>query len=121
LRDAQADGANASTGNAPDDDRRSALVLQPAAPPSLRTHMRRGARAEKIVIVKPPRLGPDRVADAAPRPHEMVDLDPARAINRRGGVRALAGQIAQYAADSVLGAGADLTAARNQERFSPHR
>jgi hypothetical protein len=70
-----------------------------------------------MLIVKPPRLGPDRVADAAPRPHEMVDLDPARAINRRGEVRALAGQFAQYAADGVPRARSHVPAARTKERF----
>ena len=38
--------------------------------------MRRIARADQMAIVKPPRLGLDRVADAAPRPHEMVDVAP---------------------------------------------
>ena len=46
--------------------------------------MCRVARADQMAIVKPSRLGLDRVADAALRLHEVVDLGPAGAINRRG-------------------------------------
>jgi hypothetical protein len=41
------------------------------------TRICRGARADQMAIVKPPLLGRDRVADAAPRLHEVVDLGPA--------------------------------------------
>ena len=38
--------------------------------------MCRVARADQMAIVKPSRLGLDRVADAALRLHEVVDLPP---------------------------------------------
>ena len=58
----------------------------------------------------------EHAADAALRQHEMVD--PAPPSRQPPGERsALAGQFAQYAADTVLGASARLTAARTKERF----
>ena len=54
--------------------RAGARVRRSARP--FRTGMRRVARADHMAIVKPPLLGPDRVADAAPRLHEMVDVAP---------------------------------------------
>ena len=74
------------------------------------------ARADHMAIVKPPRLGLDHVADAAPRPHGW-SISPHRAVNRRGECSALAGQFAQYAANGVPGARTHLTAARTKERF----
>ena len=56
----------------------------------------------KMVIVKPPLLGPDRVADAALSPHEVGDVAPP-ATNHRGDVPALADQFPQHTADGVLG------------------
>ena len=38
--------------------------------------MGRVARADQMVIVKPPLLGPDRVADAALSPREVGDVAP---------------------------------------------
>ena len=69
----------------------------PPLRPTLRTGMRRIARADQTAIVKPSRLGLDHVADAAPRLHEMVDLAPPghQPPSERS---ALAGQFAQYAA-----------------------
>ena len=79
--------------------------------------MCRVARADPMAIVEPPLPGLDRVADAAPRPHE-VSMSPHRATNHRGEYSALAGQFPQQAADGVPGAPAHLTEARTKERFS---
>ena len=56
--------------------------------------MCRVARANPMTLVEPPRLGLDRVADPAPRPHEVVDVAPARPPTARGERSALAGQFA---------------------------
>ena len=79
------------------------------------------ARADQMAIVKPPLLGPDRVADAAPRLHEVVGLGPAGPSTAETNVPARAGELAQYAADGVPRARSHVTAARTKERFSPHR
>jgi pyridine nucleotide-disulfide oxidoreductase len=84
-------------GNARDDDRRSVLVLQPAAPPDPQD---RHARGDQMAIVKPPLLGPGRVTDAAPActrwsisappghqpPRRMSERAPASSLSTQGTV-----------------------------------
>ena len=71
-----------------------------------------------MAIVKPSRLGLDHVADAAPRLHEVVDVAPPGHQPPRRTFQRSPASSPQDAADGVLGARADLTAARTKERFS---
>ncbi len=83
--------------------------------------MGRGARADPMAIVEPPRLGLDRVADAAPRPHEVVDVAPPGRQPPEANVPRSSASSPQYAANGVPVARSQVTAARTKERFSPHR
>ena len=89
----------------------------PPLRPTLRTGMCRVARADPMAIVEPPLPGLDRVADAAPRPHEVVDVAPPGHQPPRRMFQRSPASSPQYAADGVPGARAHLTAARTKERF----
>jgi hypothetical protein len=70
-------------------------------------------RADQMVIVKPPLLGPDRVADAALSPHEVVDDAPQGHHHRDERSERSPASSPQYAANARV----RLTAARTMERF----
>ena len=55
--------------------------------------MCRVARADPMAIVEPPLPGLDRVADAAPRLHEVVDVAPAGPSTAAANVPARAGEL----------------------------
>ena len=90
----------------------------PPLRPTLRTGMCRVARADPMAIVEPPLLGLDRVADPAPRPHEVVDVAPPGHQPPRRIFQRSPASSPQYAADGVPEPAAHLTAARTKERFS---
>ena len=66
---------------------------------------------------RPPTLSPWTRGRRRSAPARGGRSRPAGPPTAEANVPALAGQFPQYAADGVLGARADLTAARNQERF----
>ena len=73
--------------------------------------------ADQMAIVKPPLPGLDHVADAAPRPHEVVDVAPPGHQPPRRIFQRSPASSPQYAADGVPVARAHLTATRTKERF----
>ena len=89
----------------------------PPLRPTLRTSMGRIARADHMAIVKPSASRPRSRSRRRSAPARDGRSRPTGPSTAEANVPALAGQFAQYAADSVLGARAHLTAARNQERF----
>ena len=82
-----------------------------------RTGMGRIARADHMAIVKPSASRPRSRSRRRSAPARDGRSRPAGPSTAEANVPALARQLAQYAADGVLGARAGLTAARNEERF----